>query len=287
MRRLERLRHSDGTYLSVSTAFSFAIDGLQDHEIRSIVQVEYPNIERAEEEYRNCSSTRSWFRMPTSIAFQNRAYTELISLYSNGIVRRKEGRVLYNAVMSNTLQGRCPYCGIGVASTIDHYLPKSRYPYLSITPDNLVPACKDCQDNKGAYLPLNYDGQLLHPYYDDKTNVVWLKAEVVCQRPAAFKYSVDNSSLQLGEDRRRICNHFDMFKLAVLFSVNAADELASNDFRFRRAFERGGVNSLKEQISDAYESARQVNLASWRAAMYRAALESDWFCNEYFSVSNP
>lgn len=47
-------------------------------------------------------------------------------------------------LMSLANTGKCPICGIGQASTLDHYLAKTIYPTYAVTPYNLVPVCKDC-----------------------------------------------------------------------------------------------------------------------------------------------
>lgn len=62
----------------------------------------------------------------------------------------------------------CPYCGrnqINVASyekkrdskpSIDHFFPKSKYPFLAVSFRNLIPCCSTCNDisNKGDFDPL-------------------------------------------------------------------------------------------------------------------------------------
>lgn len=75
----------------------------------------------------------------------------------------------------------CPYCGISKVSPygnrngvtlgyqIEHYLPKSKYPYFAISFYNLFPACKDCNEiqAKGVNSPLADDDRtqcLMHPY---------------------------------------------------------------------------------------------------------------------------
>ena len=72
----------------------------------------------------------------------------------------------------------CPYCGrnqINVASyegkrdskpPIDHFLPKSKYPFLAVSFYNLIPCCTTCNDisNKGAFDPLENELSLENPH---------------------------------------------------------------------------------------------------------------------------
>ncbi|QNU67175.1 hypothetical protein EHE19_001055 [Ruminiclostridium herbifermentans] len=79
----------------------------------------------------------------------------------------------YTLVMSLGIKS-CPYCnrqyitpvyreeGCGVRADLDHFYPKSRYPYLSMSLYNLIPCCKFCNSIKGDK-EFNYKSYL-HPY---------------------------------------------------------------------------------------------------------------------------
>ena len=56
---------------------------------------------------------------------------------------------------------------------IDHFLPKSLYPFLSISFRNLVPCCCVCNEmaNKGDYDPLKPDIGLYNPYVFNDDNI--------------------------------------------------------------------------------------------------------------------
>ncbi|QDV85388.1 hypothetical protein [Planctomycetes bacterium TBK1r] len=55
----------------------------------------------------------------------------------------------------------CPYCDTKLQSTeVDHFLPKSAFPFLSVHPDNFVPSCHDsneASEHKGDDPPLDWD----------------------------------------------------------------------------------------------------------------------------------
>lgn len=80
----------------------------------------------------------------------------------------------------------CPYCGRAyiyaveengsvVKPQIDHFLPKSKYPYLALSYFNLIPVCQTCNMKgcKGEYNPMTTIGQrpfsLIYPYEYDET----------------------------------------------------------------------------------------------------------------------
>lgn len=63
----------------------------------------------------------------------------------------KEGLAYYDKILAGA-KGKCAICSIGVASTLDHYLPKAEYPTLCVFPANLVPECQSCNKNKGDFI---------------------------------------------------------------------------------------------------------------------------------------
>ncbi|MDE6090355.1 MAG: HNH endonuclease [Duncaniella sp.] len=54
---------------------------------------------------------------------------------------------------------KCPYCGFGEPTTLDHYKPESRYKALSVCRLNLVPMCYKCNNLKTT------GTNFVHPYY--------------------------------------------------------------------------------------------------------------------------
>lgn len=82
----------------------------------------------------------------------------------------------------------CPYCGrqhINVARfpgyrdskpNIDHFLPKTLYPFLAISFRNLIPCCSVCNEiaNKRDYDPLKPTVGLYNPYEFDDNSVTFI-----------------------------------------------------------------------------------------------------------------
>lgn len=75
----------------------------------------------------------------------------------------------------------CPACGEdGYPRTLDHYLPKEKFPEFSILSRNLAPMCDACQGAKLAKtLTANQEKIFLHPYYDGLANVQVFKADII------------------------------------------------------------------------------------------------------------
>lgn len=88
------------------------------------------------------------------------------NLYSTAKQGSAHGDAL--ALIRNHDLDLCPACGEpGTPNTLDHYLPKGKYPHFSIIPVNLVPMCDACQSKKlektgDAHHPRFF----IHPYFD-------------------------------------------------------------------------------------------------------------------------
>lgn len=74
----------------------------------------------------------------------------------------------------------CPCCGYmpiesrdsNYREPYDHYLPKSKYPFLSVNFKNLVPLCHKCNsDRKGTKDPIENEGKAFYPFSDNTHNI--------------------------------------------------------------------------------------------------------------------
>lgn len=104
-----------------------------------------------------------------SIAEDNilqRSRTELLSCYKNkGKGIRRIFEEIKSAQNSRILE-RCPYCGITLPKTHDHYLPEERFPEFAAHALNLVPCCSDCNSTKGSRW-INGNGRMFIHFYSD------------------------------------------------------------------------------------------------------------------------
>jgi hypothetical protein len=129
--------------------FQTCIYSIPNETLRNNLEQITRDIVDASEDYRQKAEVEQLYSIPANnceddnIVLGVVTKKELKSVYSVYMVDRKAGRLIYDQLLSNTPLGRCPFCGIGQASTLDHYLPKAKFPQLSVTPLNLVPSCKD------------------------------------------------------------------------------------------------------------------------------------------------
>lgn len=204
---------------------------------------------------------------------------ELEALYSKQMsATNGAARVTYNALRNAAPNGKCPLCGIGTVTVLDHHLPKARYPNLSVCPLNLVPACDFCNNAKRARFPTCAEEQTLHPYYDDYTQQQWIFAQLDVAGPPVLVFHVNAPADWPELTRLRAKRHFDVVKLGVNYTSNANDDLIPlRDHLTMIAATKGEVGV---QAYLAEEQARYAaRLNCWQHVMYQTLAANPWFIN--------
>lgn len=104
--------------------------------------------------------------VPTWAAIHTRR-NSFLNLYLVPAESSVQGPVLHAMRRKHGLNF-CPACGEpGKPNTLDHYLPKTLYPHLCITPLNLFPMCDACQELKVTKTgDANNPRFFIHPYFD-------------------------------------------------------------------------------------------------------------------------
>ncbi len=210
----------------------------------------------------------------------------LKNIYSNRMRNvENDARHYYDKILSSAPRGKCPYCTLRHASTLDHYLPKSLYPLYSVTPINLVPACKDCNTGKLSEFPSCSEDETLHPYYDNVENERWLCMRVVNLHPIVFEYYVDAPDNWGDLMKKRLETHLYSFNLNNQFSTHAQEELDNRRVYMERLFLNGGNVGLKEFLYESYLSSLANSKNSWQTAFYSGLYSSVDFIDNFSLLS--
>lgn len=202
-------------------------------------------------------------------------------VYDHQMARQgRPGRVVYDQLMMAA--PKCPLCGVGRVTTVDHHLPKSVFLYLSVAPDNLVPACRDCNTVKGDRRPGRASEQTLHPYFDDIAGDAWLAGQVREQTPPIVEFRVVDPPGCSPELAARVRHHFQTFDLGTLYSVNAAELLSGIAGELERLLVEAGTGTVRAHLAGLADSWSAMNRNCWEAATYRALAENVWYCGGGF-----
>lgn len=100
------------------------------------------------------------------------------------------------------LYAQCPFCGCPSCNTLDHYYSKSEFPQFALIPDNLIPSCSICNDEKDTIKSDSDNQRFIHPCFDDfgvriiysiflQINSGYLDIEII----PSDRLSIDNKSI--------------------------------------------------------------------------------------------
>lgn len=204
---------------------------------------------------------------------------EMKKLYTEQMVpiKKKKGRKIYDRLMSLAPLNICPFCGIGTVRTLDHYLPKAKFPTYSVLSYNLIPCCMECNKDKSTDYAIVQEKQTLHPYYDDYTGEQWLFAKVEQTSPVSIRFFVNAPNEWDFIEKSRVEVHFIEYNLGKRFSIQSSNELAN----LKEEFILFSLNKddIKKELNKKATIFKNRHLNSWESALYQALAESDWYCS--------
>jgi hypothetical protein len=201
----------------------------------------------------------------------------LVTLYGGYFSKSgTSSRDIYDYIRASSV-GVCPFCGFGNVTTLDHYLPKARYPLFSVIPANLVPSCADCNKGKGSSVLNAIEDQPLHPYFsEDKFyNESWIKARIEHTLPPSMVYFASPPLNWDEPSKQRAINHFRDFDLANRFAIQAGLNVTSAIATVESLLPIIGIDGVKTHFNNI---ATKEPPNSVIGSMHRALTEDDWFC---------
>jgi len=213
---------------------------------------------------------------------------EFEDIYNDKLVAKNaSGRDVYMRIknLCTIHQNRCPSCARREVSTLDHFLPKSIFPELSISPLNLIPNCLECNKSKLTYVANNSESELIHPYFDNIDSEKWLFAKLIGEKEMVVEYFVKKPESWSETLFKRVRNHINIYELDLLFSSNAINLLHNHKQAFKNLRnQKNGVSVLKEHILLLYNSFNENNLNSFETALFYALIDNDEFYESNFCV---
>ncbi|NYF58813.1 HNH endonuclease [Micromonospora purpureochromogenes] len=209
---------------------------------------------------------------------------EMQGVYDRLVDKRHPARVIYDEILNATEV--CPSCGHYKPRTLDHYLPKARFPALAVDPSNLVPACRDCNFVKLSKTAVQADHEGFHPYFSDAQDHVWLAGRVLETSPATVEFFVDPPSHWDDVIRVRAEHHFSTFGLGELYTT-LAGTLVSGVRKFVDAnlYALGGSAMVRNWLASMAVSYSDHEVNGWQSAAYTALSKSDWYCEGGFNAN--
>lgn len=240
----------------------------------------------AESDYLNAAKNHVLYQISGSseendaIIFGSLTKGDVKSLYTEQMVpASKPARQYYDQLVISSPQRKCPFCGFGRATTLDHFLSKFQYPWLSIVPANLVPACKDCNHGKGIRRAKSASEQTIHPYFESAqlSAEQWLFAAVLQTAPLTLDYRAEPPAGWDKALRKRVQRHFVDFDLKARFAIEAATELGALRYTLKRLYSLAGRGAVAQHLAAVASGEAELFRNSWKTALYQALAASDWY----------
>jgi 5-methylcytosine-specific restriction endonuclease McrA len=263
----------------------------KDCKLRARLNEVTDNIVDAAMDYEQKAKAKQLYSIPPNNCYNNEIILgsvtkeELKNVYESRMVKgSKNARDIYDSLLSQSPLGKCPFCGFGQATTLDHYLPKAKYPQFSVLPFNLVPSCKDCNKGKSTAIATTAEDQSLHPYFDHQNFIddQWLYARVIETKPATIYFFVKAPEQWNDISKERVKAHFKAFKLDLRYPVEVAEQLACLRHSLIALYQLGGLNGIRKHLTNEAKSSGLLHRNSWQTAMFQALVESDWYCDGGF-----
>ncbi|MGB5919268.1 HNH endonuclease [Arcobacter sp.] len=176
----------------------------------------------------------------------------------------------------------CPFCGeAGRPTTLDHFLPKEKYPEYSVLSKNLVPACDYCQrkDLKGEKVfDKNNKRLFLHPYYDIPSNIEIIKIKIIPPFDSATKIKV-SINMDLDKDLINIAKrHINTLRIEERFRNFFSTEYIRQKeliIQMYKHHETDKKSILIKIIKSFYDSAKDKSINYWDAILYKGILDNN------------
>lgn len=184
----------------------------------------------------------------------------------------------------------CPYCNRAFTSTarrkdgtyhrqnqVDHYAPKSLYPWFALSLANFIPACGNCNQKKG-----DKDGFVLYPYEESFEDMYYFRSVPVSGfgyligQPTAkdefqitIEKSTDNMDQKNSEYHRRVQNSIERFGLDVLYR-ESHNAYVAGMYAQRYVFGDAYIDSLVKSFPQLFSTRDDV-----RRLLYLKQFDSD------------
>lgn len=191
-------------------------------------------------------------------------------LYSQQFLKNQAPRKIYDEIRNST--NLCVYCFYSPVEALDHYLPLSNYPFLCITPVNLLPCCNRCNNKKSNFSPIKKENQIIHPGYEQKEifDERWLYMSLKYkERRPIFSFYIETGNNWPDDLKKRLEFHFEKLDLAKRY-LNAASEEYRN---IEHLLNNNNDDIIELILKSTLTSTKKYNKNSWKTAFYDGLLK--------------
>lgn len=168
----------------------------------------------------------------------------------------------------------CPYCQLFPVRVWDHFLPSSKYPDFFAHPLNLIRACSECNEDKGAgrVVPVR---ETVHPYFDP-LHIWYLKCTITHDgHEFAADYRIDPDVASPDYDpyvHEVVERHFRAYRLGRKFRAETGRKIVDFKFNMAKLAETGPLTEEDVAREIRYEVRKLLmrgeHANSWQLAFW-------------------
>jgi len=226
-----------------------------------------------EKEYKNFDAMFALNQIETltSSSTLQASKDDLLTLYNYQSVVIRKVRENIRSQQIQTITSTCQNCTIDSINSLDHILPKSKYPEFVVNPKNLFPCCATCNSKK-----INSDGksggkQFLNLYLDQLPNVQYLFVKITIDKKGDFDFNFYLNNVGGQVDKKvfaLIQNHYtrlDLFNRMKFKSIEYLSEFQNKLSSFKNLLP---INQIQQSVSQSIASDQNVyGINYWRCIL--------------------
>ncbi len=204
---------------------------------------------------------------------------DLLSCYKNRTSRVKAIFELIKNSQPRRFLSVCPYCGLTIPKTHDHYLPESRFPELAVHALNLIPCCGTCNETKNKYWKNDTHRIFLHFYSDVIPDIqyIYVTLHTVDTSAVGATFTIDRPDDIEDYIWEVLAAHYENLKLIYQYNETANDEI-SNIHNVCVAHLRCGGSSLRIFLQELLIPDEQLYGSNhWRVVLMKSLSTSTAF----------
>lgn len=211
---------------------------------------------------------------------------DLQSCYGDNVEFNKK-EVIIQKMQTVAMQAVCPYCGISEPDTLDHYLPKGKFPEFSVMSINLIPSCGTCNRNKGEKWLEDNTRRIINFYYDPVPkekilNVVFEYEDESADIPE-IAFSLTNEGAVAESFFKTIEYHFRDLKLFERFGKQVSDKISGIHHELMEGAIQLSVEDQKDNIQRRINSLKKrFGQNHWEVCLYEEVLKSEVFLEKIY-----
>ena len=159
----------------------------------------------------------------------------------------------FTSTKKRVYHNKCPYCTLSEPDTIEHILPKERYPEFAIHLYNLIPCCSKCNRHKSEAVRDNSEHPyIINFYYHDPEYCQFLEANcsIDSNKYPSFKYRLafpENADPTLAAI---VTNHFNRLHLIKRYDEEVIKNYSEIELTIKTVCKGKSLNDALQYLKD-------------------------------------